>query len=131
MSELDLFLARTQARLAFFLIVTLIILVFGVMAILLLPLTVNQAVTNLLVQVITGILALTGTAAGFFYARMRPGGIPDASNVITQTHITPDGTKTVITSPATTPAGVPNATPPTIPLPVIPAAAPRGRVLNA
>ena|SRR5450631_3346109 len=109
MSDLDLFLARTQARLAFFLIVTLVILVFGVMAILLLPLSVNPAVSNLLVQVVTGILALAGTACGFFFARTRPGGIPDTSQMLTQTHTAPDGTKTTVTSPINAPpASVPN-----------------------
>ena len=99
MSDLDMFLAKTQARLAFF---------FGdhlspalrprVIAILLLSTNVNQTVSNLLVQVVTGVLALAGTACGFFYARTRQGGIPDA-NVITQTHTMPDGTTTKITSP--------------------------------
>lgn len=100
MSDLDLFLAKTQAKLAFFLIIILVILVFGVMAILLLPVQVNQAVSNLLVQVVTGILALAGTACGFFYARMRPGGIPDATQTVTQKITAPDGTTTTVVSPA-------------------------------
>lgn len=44
----------------------------------------------------------------FWFQRTRTAGIPDPSQIITQTHTTPDGAKTVITSPATSPAGVPN-----------------------
>jgi hypothetical protein len=103
-TDLDVFLAKTQARLVFFLVSVLVILVLAVVAILLLPLQVNPTVSNLLVQVVTGVLALAGTGCGFFFARTRPGGIPDATQVVTQTHTLPDGTKTVITSPsATTP----------------------------
>jgi hypothetical protein len=40
----------------------------------------------------------------FWFQRTRTSGIPDPSQVVTQTHTLPDGTKTVITSPsATTP----------------------------
>jgi hypothetical protein len=99
--ELNAYLAHVQARLAFFLVIVLVLLVLAVVAILLLPhIVVNPAVTNLLVQVVTGVLALAGTACGFFFARMRPGGIPDAT--VTQTHTSPDGTKSVIVSPAAT-----------------------------
>jgi hypothetical protein len=102
MTDLDSFLAKTQARLVFFLVAVLVILVLAVVAILLLPLQVNPTVSNLLVQVVTGVLALAGTGCGFFFARTRPGGIPDQSQVVTQTHTLPDGTKTVITSPSAT-----------------------------
>ena len=69
MTDLDMFRARTQARLAFFLIITLVILVFGVMGLLLMPkIAINEAIINLMVQVITGVLALSGTAVGFFFA---------------------------------------------------------------
>lgn len=37
----------------------------------------------------------------FWFQRSRIGGIPDASQVVTQTHTQPDGSKTVITSPVT------------------------------
>jgi hypothetical protein len=103
MSDLDMFLAKTQAKLAFFLVIILVLLCAGVIAILLTSTNVNQTVSNLLVQVVTGVLALAGTACGFFYARTRQGGIPD-SNVITQSHTAPDGTKTTITSPVNAPA---------------------------
>lgn len=78
MSDIDMFRAKTQARLAFFLIITLVILVFGVMGLLLMPkVAINEAIINLMVQVITGVLALTGTAIGFFFAlRHTP---PDAT----------------------------------------------------
>lgn len=36
----------------------------------------------------------------FWFQRSRVGGIPDAANMVTQTHTTPDGSKVVITSPA-------------------------------
>ena len=100
MSELDMFLAKTQARLAFFLVIILVLLCAGVIAILLISANINQTVSNLLVQVITGVLALAGTACGFFYARTRPGGIPDAGQAVTQKITAPDGTTTTVISPA-------------------------------
>jgi hypothetical protein len=115
MTDLDVFLAKTQARLVFFLVSVLVILVLAVVAILLLPLQVNPTVSNLLVQVVTGVLALAGTGCGFFFARTRPGGIPDATQVVTQTHTSPDGTKTVITSPAAT-TTVPTSQPTILPI---------------
>jgi drug/metabolite transporter (DMT)-like permease len=69
MTDLDMFRAKTQAKLAYVLIGTLIVLVFGVMGLLLMPkVSINEAIINLMVQVITGVLALTGTAIGFFFA---------------------------------------------------------------
>jgi hypothetical protein len=100
MSDLDIFLAKTQARLAFFLIIILVFLCGGVIWILLKSQSVNPTVSNLLVQVVTGVLALCGTACGFFYARTRSGGIPDVTNLVTQKITAPDGTTTVVTSPS-------------------------------
>jgi len=99
-SDLDLFLAKTQARLAFFLIAILVVLCGGVIWILLKTTNINQTVSNLLVQVITGVLGLSGVACGFFYARTRTGGIPDSTNVVTQKITSPDGTTTTVQSPA-------------------------------
>jgi hypothetical protein len=109
--DLDSLLGKTQRQLAFFLLIVLVILVFAVLAILLIPrqapVTPNAAIINLLVQVITGVLALCGVACGFFFARTRVNGIPDGSSTVTQTHTAPDGSKTTITSPAaTTPVAV-------------------------
>jgi hypothetical protein len=102
-TELDGFIARVQAGLAFFLIIVLLLLVGAVVVIFLLPhVQVNQVISNLLVQVVTGVLALAGTAVGFFFARTRPGVTPDSTTTVTQTHTAPDGAKTVITSPAAT-----------------------------
>jgi hypothetical protein len=39
----------------------------------------------------------------FWFQRLRAGGIPDSSLTVTQTHTTPDGTKTTITSPVNAP----------------------------
>jgi len=81
MNELDLFLARTQARLAFFLIIILVLLCAGVVAILVLPsVKPNQEIIGLIVQVVTGVLALAGTAVGFFFARHRPPSSLDADS---------------------------------------------------
>jgi hypothetical protein len=49
---------------------------------------------------------LTGAAAiivYFWFQRQRTGGIPSDGNVVTQTHVLPDGTKTTITSPVNAP----------------------------
>jgi len=44
----------------------------------------------------------------FWFSRQRTAGIPDNSQVVTQTHTLPDGTKTTIVSPVTAPtAAVP------------------------
>jgi hypothetical protein len=86
-TDLDMFRAKTQAKLAYVLIATLIVLVFGVMGLLLMPkISINEAIINLMVQVITGVLALTGTAIGFFFAlRHTPPSdtaTPDPSSVV-------------------------------------------------
>jgi hypothetical protein len=48
----------------------------------------------------------------FWFQRTRTSGIPDPSQVVTQTHTAPDGTKTVTTSPvATTASGAPVVAP--------------------
>jgi hypothetical protein len=39
----------------------------------------------------------------FWFQRQRTAGIPDTSQVVTQTHVLPDGTKTIITSPVDAP----------------------------
>lgn len=49
----------------------------------------------------------SGIVVFFWFQRTRTAGIPDQSQVITQTHTAPDGTKIVTTSPATTPTGEP------------------------
>lgn len=72
MNDMDMYIARTQARLAFFLVIILVILTVGVGGMLLLTAHVNQEITGLVVQVVTGVLALCGTAIGYFFARHRP-----------------------------------------------------------
>jgi hypothetical protein len=45
----------------------------------------------------------------FWFQRLRQGGIPDQSQMITQSHTAPDGTKTTVTSPVNAPpSAVPN-----------------------
>ena len=39
----------------------------------------------------------------FWFSRARTGGIPDNSQIVTQTHTSPDGTKTTVTSPVNAP----------------------------
>lgn len=124
MDDLNMFIARTQARMAFFLLVILVILVFAVLAVLLLPLNLNGTVTNLLVQVITGVLSLCAMAVGFFYARMRSSGIPDSTQIVTQSHTSPDGSVTKITSPASIPVPVSVSSAAPAPLPPSPEKSP-------
>jgi hypothetical protein len=53
----------------------------------------------------------------FWYQRSRQGGIPDPGQVITQTHTSPDGTKTTVTAPVNAPpASVPSLPSTTAPL---------------
>ena len=81
MNDLDLFMARTQARLAFFLIIVLVALSLGVMSVLLLPnIHINPEISGLMVQVVTGVLALAGSAVAFFFARHRPPTASDGDN---------------------------------------------------
>jgi hypothetical protein len=56
----------------------------------------------------------------FWFQRARQGGIPDASQMVTQSHTSPDGTKTTVTSPANAPA----ASIPTLPTTTAASAAP-------
>lgn len=74
----------------------------------------------------------------FWFQRQRSAGIPDGSNVVTQTHTGADGSTTVVTSPMNAPAAAvptfakpsPSATPgesnavPVTPVPIQPAPAP-------
>lgn len=48
-----------------------------------------------------------GIVVFFWFNRARTAGIPDPSQMVTQTHTLPDGTKTVTTSPAASPAPAP------------------------
>lgn len=73
MNDLDMFMARTQARLAFFLVIILVILAVGVGVLLFAPtFKPEQAIIGLIIQVVTGVLALAGSAVAFFFARHRP-----------------------------------------------------------
>jgi hypothetical protein len=40
----------------------------------------------------------------FWFQRQRTNGIPDSSNLVTQSHTAPDGSKTTVTSPLNAPA---------------------------
>jgi hypothetical protein len=52
----------------------------------------------------------------FWFQRQRTNGIPDSSNMVTQSHTAPDGSKTTVTSPVNAPAGtVPSIARPTSP----------------
>lgn len=73
MNSFDYYIAKTQARLAFFLIIILVLLSFGVVAIMLFPqIHPPQEIVGLIVQVVTGVLALCGSAISYFFARHRP-----------------------------------------------------------
>lgn len=69
----DMYIARTQARLAFFLIIILVMLTMLLLSIMIFPAMKPQSdIINLLVQVVTGVLALCGSAIAYFFARHRP-----------------------------------------------------------
>lgn len=69
----DMYIARTQARLAFFLIIMLVLLTMLLLGIMIFPQMKPQSdIINLLVQVVTGVLALCGSAIAYFFARHRP-----------------------------------------------------------
>lgn len=73
MNDFDMYIARTQARLAFFLITILVLLTVLLMSIMVFPQMKPQSeIINLLVQVVTGVLALAGGACAYFFARHRP-----------------------------------------------------------
>lgn len=73
MNDFDMYVARTQARLAFFLIIILVVLTLLLLSIMVFPAMRPQSeIINLLVQVVTGVLALCGSAIAFFFARHRP-----------------------------------------------------------
>src|SRR5208282_1065428 len=88
MNDMDLFMAKTQARLAFFLIIILVMLAAGVGALLFVPtFKPEQAIIGLIIQVVTGVLALCGSAVAFFFARHRPATASDneTGNQVTTT----------------------------------------------
>lgn len=72
-SDFDMYIARTQARLAFFLIFILVLLFFGVVALMIFPnVRPQETIIGLIVQAVTGVLALCGSAVAYFFARHRP-----------------------------------------------------------
>jgi hypothetical protein len=78
MNDFDIYIAKTQARLAFFLIIILVMLSAMVMALLIFPqIKPEQAIIGLIVQVVTGVLALCGSAIAYFFARHRPPTVGD------------------------------------------------------
>jgi hypothetical protein len=72
MNDMDMYIAKTQARLAFFLITILVVLTLGVGLVLLVAQHIDQTISGLITQVVTGVLALCGIAVGYFFARHRP-----------------------------------------------------------
>lgn len=103
MNDFDLYIAKTQARLAFFLVIILVLLSFGVVGILLLPkITINQEIVGLVVQVVTGVLGLAGSAVAYFFARHRPPTAGDedsgAPKTVTATVKNDSGSTATITS---------------------------------
>lgn len=88
MNDFDMFIARTQARLAFFLITMLVLLSFGVVAIMIWPqIRPQQEIIGLIVQVVTGVLGLCGSAIAYFFARHRPptaGDADDPTKIVTK-----------------------------------------------
>ena len=98
-NDIDMFMAKTQARLAFFLIIILVLLSFGVVGMLILPqLKPNSEVTGLIVQVVTGVLGLTGSSISYFFARHRPPTAGDNDNpTVSTSTITPDGGSSTVT----------------------------------
>lgn len=73
MNELDLMIAKTQRQLAFYLVTILVLLVIGVGLMLFVPsFKPEQAILGLIIQAVTGVLGLAGSAIAFFFARHRP-----------------------------------------------------------
>lgn len=99
MTDIDMYMARTQARLAFFLIIILVLLSFGVVGILLIPsIHPNSEVSGLVVQVVTGVLSLSGSAVAYFFARHRPPTASDNENpTVSTSTTTPDGGSSTVT----------------------------------
>lgn len=105
MNDLDMYIAKTQTRLAFFLIGTLVLLCFGVAAILLVPTIKPTAeISGLLVQVVTGVLGLAGSSVAFFFARHRPPSAGDNDSPTVSATTSPDGgSQVTVTSPLSKP----------------------------
>ena len=100
MNDLDMYIAKTQTRLAFFLIGTLVLLCFGVAAILLIPsIKPTAEISGLLVQVVTGVLGLAGSATAFFFARHRPPTAGDNDTPTVSATTSPDGGSQVTVTP--------------------------------
>ena len=77
MNDLDAFTARTQARLAYGALLALFTLACGLLGALIYNIKADPQWMTLIVTLATGMLTLTGTAFGYFFARHRPPTIPD------------------------------------------------------
>jgi len=105
MNEFDMYIAKTQKQLAFFIIIILVVLSLGVIVIMVFPgVKLPQEISGLIVQVVTGVLALAGTVVGYFFARHRPQTRGDEENLGPNTTVSKETvSKTVAHSPAPTP----------------------------
>jgi hypothetical protein len=101
----DMYIARTQARLAFFLLIVLVLLTCGVVAIMLFPqVKPPQEIVGLIVQVLTGVLALCGSAIAYFFARHRPptvGDQDDPNKIVSKQTSTTEVSQSIPLVPAT------------------------------
>jgi flagellar basal body-associated protein FliL len=101
MNDFDMYIAKTQRQLAFFIIIVLVVLSLGVAAFALFPnAKLPQEISGLIVQVVTGVLALSGTVIGYFFARHRPQTKGDEENIAPNTTVSKEiVSKTVSQSP--------------------------------
>lgn len=102
MNDKEHFQATTQRHLTYLLIYGLFILVGALLIGAYLPFPVNDKLLALAGPIITGIFGLASGAIGFWIAKQRYQGGPDEDMVI-QSHVSPDGSKTTVTSPSNTP----------------------------
>lgn len=72
-NDFDMYIAKIQAKLAFYLVTILVLLTLMLLSIMVFPQIKPQSeIISLLVQVVTGVLALAGGACAYFFARHRP-----------------------------------------------------------
>ena len=121
-ASIDTIVGRTQRNLTY-LYWFLFALVLA--ALVFLPRPMDESSRTVLQMLLAILGTLITQQSSFWFARVRTAGVPDPTQVVTQTKTTPDGTKTTVTSPATKPApqGIPHAPTSTILSPLAPPAA--------
>jgi len=82
MNELDVFSARTQARITYSLLGGFLGLMFALLVVACLPVSVNDKLLSVLDRIVTALLPIVGGAVGFWTARQRAPSVPTTTPAV-------------------------------------------------